>query len=71
VAGNKEASLRGVLIGSMTNEDGLSIMNTIRTSLEYPPITEGGLRRNKTRRIKIKHVRRAKTYRLRDDEKID
>lgn len=67
VSGNKEAFLSGVLTGDMTREDGLRLMNMIRISLEYDAIAEGG----KTRRIRIKHRRRPKTYKLRDDEKFE
>jgi len=67
ISGNKEAFLSGVMIGDMTREDGLRLMNMIRLSLDYQAIAEGG----KTRKIKIKHRRRAKTYRLRDDEKFE
>ena len=67
VSGNKEAFLSGVLIGDMTREDGLRLMNMIRISLEYDAIAEGG----KTRRIRIKRRRRPKTYKLRDDEKFE
>ena len=65
ISGNKEAFLGGVLIGEMTREDGIRLMNMIRLSLGYDPVVEGG----KTRKIRIKHKRRAKTYRLRSDEK--
>ena len=67
VSGNKEAFLSGVMIGDMTREDGIRLMNMIRLSLDYQAIVEGG----KTRKIKIKHRRRPKTYRLRDDEKFE
>lgn len=67
VSGNKEAFLSGVLIGDMTREDGLRLMNMIRLSLGYDAIVEGG----KTRKIRIRHKRRAKTYRLRSDEKFE
>jgi len=67
ISGNKEAFLGGVLIGEMTREDGIRLMNMIRLSLGYDPVVEGG----KTRKIRIKHKRRAKTYRLRSDEKFE
>jgi hypothetical protein len=67
ISGNKEAFLSGVLIGDMTREDGLRLMNMIRLSLEYTALVEGG----KTKKIRIKHRRRPKTYRLRDDEKFE
>jgi|Laugrespbdmm15dd_1035085.scaffolds.fasta_scaffold12141_2 hypothetical protein len=67
ISGNKEAFLGGVLIGDMTREDGLRLMNMIRLSLGYDAIVEGG----KTRKVRIKHRRRAKTYRLRSDEKFE
>lgn len=67
ISGNKEAFLGGVLIGDMTREDGIRLMNMIRLSLEYDAIVEGG----KTRRIRIKHMRRPKTYKLRSDEKFE
>jgi nicotinic acid mononucleotide adenylyltransferase len=67
VSGNKEAFLTGVLIGDMTREDGLRLMNMIRLSLGYDAVVEGG----KTRKLRIKHKRRPKTYRLRDDEKFE
>ena len=67
ISGNKEAFLSGVLIGDMTREDGIRLMNMIRLSLGYDSIVEGG----KTRKIRIKHKRRAKTYRLRSDEKFE
>jgi hypothetical protein len=67
VSGNKEAFLSGVLIGDMTREDGLRLMNMIRLSLDYSALAEGG----KTKKIRIKHRRRPKTYRLRDDEKFE
>jgi nicotinic acid mononucleotide adenylyltransferase len=67
ISGNKEAFLSGVLIGDMTREDGLRLMNMIRISLEYDAIAEGG----KTRRIRIKRRPRPKTYKLRNDEKFE
>jgi len=67
VSGNKEAFLSGVMIGDMTREDGLRLMNMLRLSLDYDALAEGG----KTRKIKIKHRRRPKTYKLRDDEKFE
>jgi nicotinic acid mononucleotide adenylyltransferase len=67
ISGNKEAFLDGVMIGDMTREDGLRLMNMIRISLEYDAIAEGG----KTRRVRIKRRRRSKTYKLRDDEKFE
>jgi len=67
ISGNKEAFLGGVLIGEMTREDGIRLMNMIRLSLGYDPVVEGG----KTRKVRIKHKRRAKTYRLRSDEKFE
>ena len=67
ISGNKEAFLGGVLIGEMTREDGIRLMNMIRLSLGYDPVVEGG----KTRKIRIKHKRRVKTYRLRSDEKFE
>ena len=69
IAGNVEAFTRGVKIGNMTDEDALNLMNEIRLSLEYPAVVKGGAKA-KTRKIRIKHRRRPKTYRLRDDEKI-
>jgi nicotinic acid mononucleotide adenylyltransferase len=69
ISGNKEAFLAGVLIGDMTREDGIRLMNMIRLSLEYDAIVEGGA--SKTRKIRIKHKRRAKTYKLRSDEKFE
>ena len=68
IAGNVVAFTAGVKIGDITDEDALNLMNMIRLSLEYPAIVKGG--RSKTRKIKIKHKRRPKTYKLRDDEKI-
>jgi hypothetical protein len=68
ISGNKEAFLGGVMIGDMTREDGMRLMNMIRLSLEYEAIAEGG---SKTRKIRIKHKRRPKTYKLRSDEKFD
>ena len=67
ISGNKEAFLSGVMIGDMTREDGLRLMNMIRLSLDYQAVVEGG----KTRKNKIKHRRRLKTYKLRDDEKFE
>ena len=67
ISGNKDAFLNGVMIGDMAREDGIRLMNMIRLSLEYDGIAEGG----KTRKIRIKHRRRPKTYKLRDDEKFD
>ena len=67
ISGNKEAFLNGVMIGDMTREDGMRLMNMVRLSLEYDSIAEGG----KTRKIRIKHRRRPKTYKLRHDEKFD
>jgi nicotinic acid mononucleotide adenylyltransferase len=67
ISGNKEAFLHGVLIGDMTKEDGIRLMNMIRLSLGYDAIVEGG----KTRKIRIKHKRRPKTYKLRSDEKFE
>lgn len=71
IASNVEGFLKGVMIGSMTREDGLKLMNTIRDSLEYSPIETGGKRKTRKRTIKIIKVRRAKTYKLRDDEKFE
>jgi nicotinic acid mononucleotide adenylyltransferase len=68
ISGNKEAFLAGVMIGDMTRDDGIRLMNMIRLSLEYEAIAEGG---SKTRKIRIKHKRRPKTYKLRSDEKFD
>ena len=67
VSGNKEAFLHGIMIGDMTREDGLRLMNMIRLSLGYDAVVEGG----KTRKIRIKHKRRPKTYKLRSDEKFE
>lgn len=67
VSGNKEAFLHGIMIGDMTREDGLRLMNMIRLSLGYDAVVEGG----KTRKIRIKHRRRPKTYKLRSDEKFE
>jgi hypothetical protein len=69
IAPDKDSFLKGVIIGNMTEEDGLRLMNMIRLSLEYPVYTSGG-RKNKTRRVKVKRRRRG-TYKLRDDEKFD
>lgn len=71
IASNVEGFLKGVMIGSMTREDGLRLMNTIRGSLEYPPLETGGKRKTRGRRVKIIRARRAKTYKLRDDEKFE
>ena len=68
-----EGFMRGVMIGAMTQEDALRLMNMIRVSLEYPPYTRGGVRAKGTRRNKhviIKRKHRG-TYKLRDDEKFD
>jgi hypothetical protein len=69
IAGNLAAFTAGVKIGNITDEDALNLMNMIRLSLEYPAVVKGGSK-TKTRKIRIKRRHRAKTYKLRDDEKI-
>jgi len=71
IAGNIDGFLRGVMIGSMTKADGLGLMNAIRSSLEYPPLEVGGRRKTRKQRVRIIRVRKAKTYKLKDDEKFE
>ena len=70
IAGNIEKFTAGVKIGNITDEDAINLMNMIRLSLEYPAIVRGG-NKTKTRKIRIKHRARPKTYKLRDDEKFE
>jgi|UniRef100_A0A6C0DJS9 nicotinic acid mononucleotide adenylyltransferase len=70
IAGDIAKFTAGVKIGGITDEDALNLMNMIRLSLEYPAVVKGGSK-IKTRKIRIKHRHRPKTYKLRDDEKFE
>jgi hypothetical protein len=65
VQGNLDFFKRGVMIGSMTEDDALDLMNLVRAGLGYPPFTAGGFRP----RIR-RQTRRMRRYKLKEDERI-
>jgi nicotinic acid mononucleotide adenylyltransferase len=68
VSGNIEAFKRGVLIGSMTDEDAMNLFNLVRQGLGY---SKGGALRNKTykKRVIVKKHRKSRRYVLRLEER--
>jgi hypothetical protein len=65
--------MRGTMIGNMTEEDVMRLMNMIRVSLDYTPYTRGGSKRKNSRRNQCVNIktRRRGTYKLREYEKFD
>jgi hypothetical protein len=53
-AADIEAFKQGVMVGNMTDDDAMELLNAVRIGLGYGPIVSGGklLRKHKTRRIR-------------------
>jgi hypothetical protein len=62
-AADIEAFKQGVMVGNMTDDDAMELLNAVRIGLGYGPIVSGGklLRKHKTHRIRSR--RRAKSRR--------
>lgn len=69
VAADTVAFKRGVLVGSMTDEDAINLLNEVREGLGYKPLTEGGRRKHTIRIKKSKKSHKSRKYRLRLEER--
>lgn len=62
----------GVMIGSMTEDDAIHLLNLVRVGLGYPELgapPKGGERKTKTRRIRIKTTKKSRKYKPRLEER--